>query len=318
MRKSAPTFQDAWELYRSFQITRGEKRAVGSKSRAGWKPRTANENSRLATKFLLPRFGNRLITELDKSDVVRLHSDLASTPRQANLCLQLLSGFFNWLVKYGHPHPSANPVFGIERYDEIARDRYLNEQELQRLGAAISSYRATAQNNNSLVQVSEVNALKLLVFSGMRKSEVLGLKWDWVDLVKSKITLPDSKTGAKEVVLNDPAISCIKEQQRIVGNPYVFVGGKSGQHLATISRIWECVRKDASLEDVRIHDLRHTVGSTGVAVGAHMRLIAGILGHQSTRTTERYVHADLTPLQDAAHAIGNKIASALNNRMTTE
>ncbi|WP_306253161.1 site-specific integrase [Parvularcula sp. IMCC14364] len=310
-RKETPSFADAYQAYADYQIERGKRRPKGSRSRIGWKPRTAKENQRLAEKFLLPRFGKRLVSEIEKSDIAKLHAGLVETPRQANLCLQLLGGMHNWLVKQGYPYPAQNPVIGIDRYDEVARTRFLNEEELARLGAALHAYEERARQRKSSVQLAEVGALRLLLFSGMRKSEVLSLEWAMVDLPNRKINLPDSKTGAKEIVLNAPAASAISSQPQNGGNPFIFIGGNPGTHLATTTRIWNFVRNQAGLQDAHLHDLRHTVASVGVSTGAHMRLIAGLLGHQTTRTTERYAHADRDPLLAASDAIGQKIESSL-------
>lgn len=310
-RKATPHFSEAFAEYEADQKRLGAMRKLGSKSRKGWKPLTAKMNERMGKLYLVPRFGNRLVTDITKGDVATLHRELGETPRQANNVMQLLSGFFNWLEKNGRPGPAHNPVAGVERYEEHAVERYLTGEELQRLGDALAAYEARARAEKLPVQIGEANALRFALFTGMRGGEIMPLEWAWVDFEKREVALPDSKVGARIIPLNAPAMAALAAVERVPGSPYVFPSQSKGEHLPTLQRAWSKIRKAAKLEDVRIHDLRHTHASFGVSSGAHMRLIGGLLGHSSTKTTERYAHVDFNPLRDASDTIARKIAEAM-------
>ncbi|WP_425410842.1 tyrosine-type recombinase/integrase [Hyphococcus sp.] len=310
-RKETPTFGAAFEEYSAEQKRIGQMRRKGSAARKGWKPLTAKMNDRMARLFFLPRFKNRLVTDISRADISALHREMGETPRQANNVLQLLSGFFNWLEKTGAPRPERNPVSGIDRYEEHAIERFLTGEELQRLSAALSEYEERARQQNYPVQIAEAAAIRLAIFTGMRVGEILPLEWDWIDFNKSEIALPDSKVGKRTVPLNAPAKAVLSELERSK-SPYVFNGQNANSHLPTMQRAWRKIRKSAKLEDVHLHDLRHTHASVGVTSGAHMRLIAGLLGHSTTRTTERYAHIDADPLRAASETIAKRIEDAMS------
>ena len=310
-RRETPRLKDAFADYAADQIRLGELRKVGSKSRKGWKPLTAKMNLRMARLFILPRLGNRLVTDVTKADIAANHRDLGKTPRQANNVVQLLSGFFNWLERNGEPCPATNPTKSIERYEEHSVERFLTSEELGRLGEALTEYETYARESEHPVQVAEALAIRLAIFTGMRVGEILPLEWDWVDFSKKEIQLPDSKSGARTIPLNAPALKTLSDVGRDSGQKFVFCSAKPGRYLPTLQRAWCKIRSRCGLEDVRLHDLRHSHATFGVTSVAHIRLIGGLLGHRSARSTERYAHADANPLRSASEAIGRKLVEAV-------
>jgi len=125
------------------------------------------------------------------------------------------------------------------------------------------------------------------------------------------LRLPDSKTGQKIIPLGTPALSILRGVHRVSGNPYVLPGSKEGHCLVNISKVWRAVRKSAELEDVRLHDLRHSFASVGAAGGDSLLVIGKVLGHSDTATTARYAHLADDPLQNAANRISTEIANAM-------
>ena len=124
-----------------------------------------------------------------------------------------------------------------------------------------------------------VAAFRLLVLTGCRLSEIQKLEWRHVDLEYGELRLPDSKTGAKTVHLGEAASEVLRALTRIGGNPYVIAGKKEGAHLNDLQHPWRRIRGAAGLDDVRIHDLRHTFASGGLAVGEGLSMIGKLLGH---------------------------------------
>ena len=148
--------------------------------------------------------------------------------------------------------------------------------------------------------------------TGARKSEILTLRWEWVDFERGCLRLPDSKTGAKVVPLGAPALELLASLPRIENNPYVLPGDKAGGHFVGLQKAWERIRKRAGLEDMRLHDLRHSFASVAVAAGDSLYLVGKVLGHRQSRTTEIYAHLNDNPLRAVADRTARTIAAAMN------
>src|SRR5208337_3055487 len=183
-------------------------------------------------KVILPIFGLKKLAEITRADISKFHHKLRGTPYQANLALALLSKLFNLCEKWGVRKDGTNPCRHIEKYREEKKERYLTPDELSRLGVVLSD---TEASKEELPQA--IAALRLLILTGARLSEILTLKWDYVDLDRGEITLPDSKTGKKTIQLAGPALEVLENISRRVGNPYVIPsvksvipGEKAGRH----------------------------------------------------------------------------------------
>ena len=155
-------------------------------------------------------------------------------------------------------------------------------------------------------------AIRLLILTGARLREILHLKWSDVDLGRGLLFLPDSKTGKKVVYLSDQAAAVIKSLPPIEGTVYVIAGGKAGRPRSDLKRPWAAIRKAAKLQDVRIHDWRHSFASIAVGENMGLPVVGKLLGHANQATTQRYAHLDSNPLKKAADVIGNRIESAMS------
>jgi len=154
-------------------------------------------------------------------------------------------------------------------------------------------------------------AIRLLLLTGARKGEILGLTWDMVDLDLGRIRLPDSKTGAKAFPLNQPAVELLGSVVRRDDQPYVCGGQIPGRPIVGLQKVWGRIRAKAGLEGVRLYDLRHTFASVGVGSGLGLTLVGGLLGHREPSTTARYSHLADDPLREASNQIGARIGKAL-------
>jgi integrase len=160
-------------------------------------------------------------------------------------------------------------------------------------------------------------ALRLLLFTGARLREILHLKWQHVDFERAALFLPDSKTGKKTIYLNGPALAVLESLPRV--SSCVFPGEARAKASRTaeeqprwdLKRPWEGIRRMAGLQDVRLHDLRHTHASFGVGGGLGLPIIVKLLGHTPIRTTERYSHLDADPIRRASESIGKRIQEAM-------
>ena len=156
-----------------------------------------------------------------------------------------------------------------------------------------------------------VAAIRLLILTGARLSEIRGLLWQSVDLERSLLILPDSKTGQKTIRLNPPAVALLRGVPRVHGNAHVIVGRKPGSHLVNLQKPWRRIRADAGLDDVHIHDLRHSFASVAAAAKGSLPMIGRLLGHTQQNTTERYAHLADDPVDELNAVTGARISAAL-------
>ncbi len=288
--------------------------------------KTHSEYQRLFEKLIRDKIGNYKVDAVTKSDIAALHYANRESPYQANNVLKLLSSFFSWCEEYGHRSDGLNPCRSIKKFKDKKRERFLSEVELFNLSNALKKYEIehkffkeqpykkdkTEAPKESLTMPFVVAALRLLILTGARCNEILTLQWRDVDFQNRLIRLQESKTGQKTIFLSAPALQILTEIPRIANNPFVICGQKEGSHLVNIKDPWRKIRKNAGLEDVRIHDLRHNFASSGVASGHHLKIIGSLLGHADTATTERYAHLANDPLQTANEAISSRILAAMN------
>lgn len=260
--------------------------------------------------YILPALGNKRMRDLSPMDAQELHDRITADGKKihANRIVALLSSLWSWHEKTRPRDPEEprreNPCRFVERNTETKRERYLSEGELERLGQAL----ATAEESGT--NPSPILAIRLLVLTGARKSEILTLRREWVDFQRGVAFLPTSKTGQKVLPLGDAALELIQQAPEKEGNPYVCPGKGSGP-LVALQRTWEEIRKDAHLPDVHIHDLRHTFASAGVGNGYGLPIVGRILGHTSWQTTQRYAHLADSPVRTAVNAISGEIGSKL-------
>ena len=277
---------------------------------------TAREYRRSVELFITPALGRHAVSDVTRADVARLHHDMRDTPYQANRTLGVLHKMFNLAEMWVLRPDGTNPCRHVQKFKERRRERFLTEDELARLGDALIK-----AERDEIASAPAIAALRLLMFTGARLSEILTLRWDFVNETRQCLALPDSKTGPKILYLNPPALDVLAALPRVEGNPYVIVGYKSGGHLADLQKPWRRIRKLADLNDLRIHDLRHSFASIGVAGGLSLPIIGKLLGHSQAATTYRYAHLADDPVRQASDMISAKIATAIgrtNNRKDRE
>ncbi|MGH7119635.1 MAG: tyrosine-type recombinase/integrase [Acetobacteraceae bacterium] len=205
-----------------------------------------------------------------------------------------------------------NPARGVKKPPIRKMERFLSEAEIARLGEALDA--ETARTHDPYPAA----AIRLLLFTGCRRSEIVNLRWEWLDFERAIIFLPDSKTGKKPVYLNAPALDVLAALPRQEGNPHVICGHRIGAPLAAINKAWLRIRKAAGLDGVRLHDLRHSFASIGAAGGDSLLVLGKLLGHRNAATTERYSHLSADPMRRAAEAIGQRIKAAMERRPAAE
>lgn len=265
------------------------------------KPRTAQAYRALIENLILPELGRKRAREVTRQDVAALHHANRAAPTQANRMLAVLSAIFTFAERRGERPDGTNPCRHVERFPERKRERFLSYEELARLGEVLTGYKGSPY---------VTTAIWLLVFTGARLGEMLGLRWDWVDFERGMARLPDSKTGAKTLHLPPPALAVLAELPRLDGELHVL-GAKRGTTF--IEKPWHTIRAAAGLDDVRLHDLRHSFASIAASSGMGLPIIGKMLGHTQPATTARYAHLASDPVREAAATVAGRIAAAMKS-----
>jgi integrase len=284
-------------------VTELAARFLAEHAEAKRKASTAREYRRLLEHVILPAIGKRKVADVTRREVERLHQTRTETPTEANRALACLSTMFNIAERWGLRPDGSNPCRHVEKYPQRRHERFLSAEELARLGDTLATHGGSPYT---------VAAVKLLVFTGARLGEVLGLRWEWIDFERGEARLPDSKTGAKTLHLPPPALAVLAELPRLDGNPHVIVGAKESAALVNLEKPWRAIRAAAGLDDVRLHDLRHAFASVAASSGLGLPIIGKMLGHTQAATTARYAHLASDPVKAAAAAVAGKIAAAMD------
>jgi integrase len=310
------------------------------------KNRTHEEYERQLKLHIFPVIGSKSVTSVSKSDVARLHGGMVDRPGAANRCLALFDAVWNWAVRREEIPQLPSPTRGLDRYPEKLCERYLTHDELRRLGRAMAQAETTGlpwvvdtdgpnakhlpkSNKVRIIDPYAVATIRLLILTGARLREILHARWDFLDLERGIMFLPDSKTGKKPIYLSDAALAILGGIPRISGNPYIIPGLKEGKPRYDLKKPWAAIVRAAGLMELtetrgtngkpsmelrptlRLHDLRHTFASMGVGASLGLPIVGKLLGQSQQSTTARYAHLDAAPIHRAANLIGADIVAAL-------
>lgn len=270
------------------------------------RPRSVIEDQRNLTNHVLPALGTRLVAQITRQDIATLHATMQDTPTAANRVLALLSTMFGLAEAWGLRDQRTNPAYGIQRYRERTIERFLSGEELLRLGQAL----ADAEYQQTALPAA-IACIRLLLFTGARLGEILGLRWNMIDMARGTARLPDSKSGAKTIRLPAPALDVLRALPRTA--PHVLVG-KQGKPLAAPHDMWRRTCASAGIVDCRIHALRHTFASIGVMGGLSLPIVGRLLGHSSPQITQRYGHFADDPLALASEQIAARVRQAMGGQ----
>ena len=285
------------------------------------KDSTAADYRSAIKRHILPLLGQRKLGSLKPSDISRCQADVMTGktartektgPRGkarvrggsgiAGRCTAYLASILTWGVSQGYLKES--PAAGVSLIPSAKHERHLSRDDLSRLGATLAVMEE--EGLNPLYPA----AIRLLALTGCRKSEIMSLRWDYLDEEVGCLRLPDSKTGAKIVPLSTGAQAELARLPRT--STWVFPASRGEGHAQGLQRIWEKVRARAGLDGATLHSLRHGFATTAVSGGASLYLTGKLLGHSQARTTERYAHVALDPLTAVAEATSKEIEAAMD------
>ena len=268
------------------------------------KPRTVKTVRSVVRRHIVPALGKFPLAAVERAHVAEMHQRLSATPAVANQAVRSLSAMYKLAESWElAPDGLSNPCRAITEYPGRRRERFLTEAELERLGRALDEVETGGRTSSSAVA-----AIRLLILTGCRKSEILTLRWEEVALEQAELRLSDSKTGARVVSLSEPAVKLLADLPRTPGSPWVLPGRKPGTHLRKLDDAWQAVRSRAGLDDVRLHDLRHSFASRALALGEGLPMIGKLLGHARIETTSRYAHLARDSVRESAERVAASIA----------
>jgi len=280
-------------------------------------------------RHIKPLLGKKKLQDVSRADINRFMQDVTTGKTATDIktglrgraivrggkgaatrTVGLLGGIFSFAIDSGLI--TDNPVRGVKRFSDKKCERYLRRDEIVALGQALRTAAREGKNPHAIA------ILKLLIFTGARKAEIETLKWTDVQFEKGYLRLDDSKTGQKIIPCNAAALEVLKDLPRFTDKAFVFPAVRGNGHYEGTPKVWRRIRATAGLDDVRLHDLRHSFASIAVSRGASLPIIGALLGHSSNTTTQRYAHLHDDPLKSATEAVGREIAASLDDGGTED
>jgi integrase len=268
-----------------------------------WKPRTQETHEGYRRLHLDEAFAGKFIDEIETGDVARWFASVGerSGPGAANRALEILKALMRKAEDWGYRAEGSNPCSGIRTNRRRRCERFLSEQELARLGAALKRAEAS--------QPVHAAAVALILLTGCRKSEIINLRWS--DVRGQRLLLEDSKTGPRTVWLGKAARKLLDRTPRKPGGDVVFPLDPLGRRHA-LDHFWRQLRAGAALPAVRLHDLRHSFASFAARQSETLPTIGKLLGHAKIASTARYAHLDDSSVSQAAERVGQLLRSAMH------
>jgi integrase len=272
-----------------------DRHAVNKKSGAEYKRRIE--------QHIIPAWGKLKASVIRRADVTALHSKIGKNngPYEANRVLALVSSMFSKAEIWGILEEGApNPARGVEKFPEVKRDRFLQSDELPRFFSAL------AEEPNDTIR----DYILMSLLTGARQANVLAMRWNQINFERAEWRIPETKNGTPQTVTLTSEAVTILQTRRGYDTVWVFPGdGKTG-HLVEPKNCWKRVLDRAGLSDLRIHDLRRTLGSWQAKTGASLSIIGKSLNHKNTSTTAIYARLDLDPVRESVERATAAMLSA--------
>ena len=266
------------------------------------KAKTAQSYRQVVGKHIVPALGAIPAVTVDHAAVTALHHSLRATPVMANRVVDELSRIYNAAEDKGLIPEASNPCRLVVKNRERARERFMTDEELRRLGRVLDEAETCKG-----VSAHALAAMRLLLLTGCRKGEILNLRWDEVDLEALELRMPDAKTDPRTIALSPEAAGVLAGIARVEGNPFVIAGKVKGRPMRNLNDPWEVVCARAKLKGVRIHDCRHSYASRALALGESLPMIGRLLGHTQVETTARYAHLEKVSVRESAMRVSDII-----------
>ncbi|MDB2528894.1 site-specific integrase [Alphaproteobacteria bacterium] len=265
------------------------------------KSSTAKTYRSLFAPVIEPILGKKLLEEITRSHVEEMVYQNDNRRTTANHALVLLRLILDKAQQWEFMSSTRNPCSNVTKFKTQTKERFLSDNEITRLIETLDQFEGAC-----LAPKNAITIVRLLMMTGCRKNEIGRLRWDELFLDEGVLKLKDSKTGKKEVVLSDDAINILSAAP-INNSDYIFPGKDGISPIQGLQKIWERIRRATGLQDVRVHDLRHTFASVAVSNGAPLYEVGRLLGHASIQSTQRYAHLERSRLKDSLNKFSEKL-----------
>ena len=291
----APTVNDG--LDRFFDEFVPARIAIGR-----MKQPTAAKYRSQADNYLRPALGKRGVADVTRLDIEKMANRAAHSLTLRNRVLAFASRLFRVFEDWGWRPQHSNPVRGVVRAREEARDRILSSTEISALSNALNAAES--------VHPASIAAIRIAAVTGLRIGEILSIQWEHIDFATGRLLLPETKTGRRYHDLPSAALAILSELPRI--NAWAFTTGRDATVMYRTVRLhFARVARGAGLDDVRLHDLRRTVMTTAAAAGVGTHVLRDLLGHRTTAMADRYIRAVGNPVHDAREQVGAAMAAMM-------
>lgn len=275
--------------------------AAGATGR--WKPGTIRNMRSVADQHILPLLGRTKVRNLTSQQVAQWHLDVAARSTAIRMALSTLSGLMVYAEDHGLREAGSNPCRSLSKKWRGQRGHLLPAATIQALWAALDRLQVRMPD--------ACDAVRLLLLTGARRSEILSLEWDWI--VGPRAVLKDSKEGPRTIWLNAPARAILDARKGNSPSPFVFPAPKADGPIKVIDRAWAAIRAEAGIGKLRVHDLRHHFASLAVSNGIDLHIVGQVLGHHEIDSTLGYAHLATDALMKSATRVSRVIDRSLRN-----
>ena len=274
-------------------------------------------------KNILPVLGSLKVSAVEKDDILSFQYGLRDTPTTADRALDILKKMFGLAELWEMIPSGGSPCRSVRRYRRDAKpERFLTSEELASLGRTLD-----IAPSEGIATLHATMAIRLLVLTGCRRNEILELQWEDVDFDAGEFRLRDSKSGPRMVPMPPAAAEVFlelkqaleTEERKAPGgkktpsgfreSPWVFPGIRTRSHMVNLNASWRRIRQHANLDDVRLHDLRHTYASRALSLGEGLPMIGRLLGHRDIGSTARYAHLARESVRSSTAKVAESIAT---------
>lgn len=275
--------------------------AFGDQGR--WKASTGKLMRGIARDHILPILGARQVRDVTAQEVAGWHKDVTARTSGARMALSTVSGLMRYAEDHGLRPAGSNPCRGLRKKDRSKRGRHLPPATVRHLWRALNRLQSRIP--------ATCDAVRLLLLTGARKSEIFGLTWDRI--AGCRAVLEDSKTGPRTIWLSGPARAILEERRPRANGPFVFPNTRGDGPAQAINRHWKMILEEAGIPALRVHDLRHHFAAVGVSNGIDLKVVGQLLGHKDIDSTLGYAHLATAALVKSASSVSAYIDRSLSS-----
>jgi len=267
-----------------------------------WKPGTMRNMEAAGRMLILPAFGQKRVGDITPDEVARWYRDISKRTTGARTALSTLSGMMVYAEDHGLRPPGSNPCRGLRKKQISYHTRRLSNASIRSLWSTMEKLEVRLPD--------ACDAVRLLLLTGARRSEILGLTWD--QIIGSRAVLNDSKTGPGTIWLSATAREILGRRKVGSLSRFVFPAPRSEGHIKAIDTAWRVILDEAGIPPVRVHDLRHHFASAGVSNGIDLHIVGQLLRHRDIDSTLGYAHLATSALIASASRVSTVIEQSLS------